>query len=356
MSRQFRAPGRYVQGPGVLADADEHLAPLDAGRALLAGGTTALSTAEDDLRDALAAADVTHAGTVDGVSKSTEARISAIRERAADADADLLVGVGGGTAVDAAKAAATRLDLDFVSVPTIASTDAPASGISVVYDEEGRPVASEERDRSPELVLADTALLADAPARFLRWGMGDALATTFEAEACAASGARTPRDAAPSDAGLTLARRCHEVIETHGVDALAAVERDEVTPTVEAAVETALLNSALGFENAGLAAAHSLEIGCRLAGHTGAPHGELVGLCTLAQLVLEDHAGRESLAALLAALGFEDVLPDDGRIDDAGEFACMDATMMDHEPVVVTPADAAAALREARRLLERARE
>ena len=53
MSRQFRAPGRYVQGPGVLADAADHLAPLAADGALLAGGTTALSTAEDDLRAAL---------------------------------------------------------------------------------------------------------------------------------------------------------------------------------------------------------------------------------------------------------------------------------------------------------------
>lgn len=356
MSRQLRAPGRYVQGEGVLADAAAHLAPLDADRALLAGGTTALGNAEDDLRAALSEAGVAPAGAVEGVSESTEARISKIGERAEIEDADLLVGVGGGTAIDAAKAAATRRDRAFVSVPTVASTDAPASGVSVVYDEAGRPVDSVERDRSPELVLADTALVADAPARFLRWGTGDALATTFEAEACAASGARTSRGAEPSDAGLVLARRCHEVVETHGADALAAVERGEVTPAVEAVVETALLHSALGFENAGLAAAHSLEIGCRLAGHTDAPHGELVGVCTLAQLVLEDHAGREALAALLASLGFEDVLPPDDLVDDAAEFACMDVTRMDNEPVEVTPEDAAAALREARRLLERAHE
>jgi glycerol dehydrogenase len=133
-----------------------------------------------------------------------------------------------------------------------------------------------ERDRSPELVLADTTLLAEAPTRFLRWGMGDALATASEAEACAASGAPTPREAAASDAGRTVARRCREVVEAQGVDALAAVERDEVTPAVEDVVEAALLHSALGFENAGLAAAQSLEIGCRLAGNTDAPHGELV--------------------------------------------------------------------------------
>jgi len=351
MSRQFRAPGRYVQGPGVLADAADHLAPLAADGALLAGGTTALSTAEDDLRAALSEAGIAPAGTVSGVGKSTAEQVSAIRDRAADEAVDLVVGVGGGTAIDAAKAAATRLDRQFVSVPTVASTDAPASGVSVVYDGTGRPAGSEARDRSPELVLADTALIADAPARFLRWGMGDALATTFEAEACAASGATTPRDAEPSDAGLVLARRCHEVVERDGVDALAAVADGEVTPAVEAVVETALLNSALGFENAGLAAAHSLEVGCRLAGHTGAPHGELVGLCTLAQLALEDHAGREAFAELLAALGFEDVLPPEGLLDDAGEFACTDATMMDNEPVAVTPADATAALREARTLL-----
>lgn len=355
MSTQFRAPGRYVQEPGLLADASDHLAVLDASRAVVAGGSTALATAGADLHDGLEAAGITRVETIEGVAASTSSQIDEIRAAAVERRVDLVVGVGGGTAIDAAKGASVGLDCAFVSVPTIASTDAPASGVAVVYDDAGRPIGGEYRDRSPELVLVDTDLIAAAPVEFLRWGLGDALATTFEAEACAASGARTPHDTAPSDAGLTVARRCHEVIDRHGPDALAAVERDQVTPAVTRIVETALLHSTLGFENAGVAGAHSLEIGCRYAGHTDAAHGELVGVCTLAQLVVEDHAGRDDFATLLVELGFGDPLPEGETLSEAAELACSDATMMANEPVDVTPEAAAAALREARDSLVRAR-
>ncbi len=42
---------------------------------------------------------------------------------------------------------------------------------------------------NPNLVLVDTDIIANAPARLLVSGMGDALATYFEAKACQASNA-----------------------------------------------------------------------------------------------------------------------------------------------------------------------
>lgn len=344
----LRAAGRYVQGDGVLDIAGSHLSILAATRAVVMGGETAISIVEDRLEAGLAAADIEHAETVEGVTTSTDDRIDGLAERVRHTEGDLVVGVGGGTAIDAAKATATRTDRPFVAVPTIASTDAPASGVSVVYDDAGRPVEALLRATPPELVLVDTGVIVRAPAHFLRWGLGDAVATAYEAEACAKSNGQTPHELDPSDAALCLARRCRAVVAADGADALAAVGRDAVTSTVDRAVEVATCHSALGFENGGLAGAHALEIGCRLAGHTAPSHGELVGVCTLAQLELEAHEDRESFATLLVELGFEDVLPPDDCIEDAGTFACIDETSMHNEPVDVTPADAATALRAAR--------
>ena len=68
-----------------------------------------------------------------------------------------------------------------VNCPTVASSDAPCSALSVIYTEAG--VFQEYRfyRKNPDLVLVDTQVIAQAPARLLTAGMGDALATWFEA-------------------------------------------------------------------------------------------------------------------------------------------------------------------------------
>lgn len=347
---QFRAPSHYVQGDGVLDAAGDHLERVDASSAVVAGGETALSTVGDDVLAGLADADVDHAGTVRGIDQSTDDRIGDVVDRADEGDADLVVGVGGCTAIDAAKAAAIRTGRSFVAVPTLASADGPAGGIAVVYGEDGGIVDVELGDRNPELVLVDTGVVAAAPAHFLRWGLGDTISTAFEAEACARTGARTIHGAETSPTGLALARDVYGTIREHGERALADVEHGEVTPAVEAIVENTHLRSVFGWENGGLAGAHALETGLRASGVTDPPHGPLVALCTLAGLVWQDHEEREAVASLLAALGFEDPVPAGADLRAGAAVAC-DLPMMGHEPVEVTPETATDALRTARDLL-----
>ncbi|UQT49323.1 hypothetical protein M5E87_05390 [Flavonifractor plautii] len=60
--------------------------------------------------------------------------------------------------------------------------------------------------------------------------LGDALSTWFEARACKNSGARTMARGNVSNTGLMMARLCYDLLMEKGRDALAAVERHEVTP------------------------------------------------------------------------------------------------------------------------------
>ena len=60
--------------------------------------------------------------------------------------------------------------------PTIAATDAPTASACVVYSNEGS-VVDYFTTSNPDYVLVDTRIIAEAPARFLVSGMGDALAT-----------------------------------------------------------------------------------------------------------------------------------------------------------------------------------
>lgn len=342
MFARFQAPAVYRQGDDALATADHEFAAFDASDALLIGGETALSVAEEPLSNAIRAAGLAHRGTVRGVDRCSRETVSDCVGRGAPGGETLVVGVGGGHALDAATITAIELDAPLVTVPTVASTDAPCSSIAALYDHEtGAYEGIVQRDRNPDLVVVDTEVLAAAPPRFLRYGMADALATVFEARAVARTpAAETVAGGRPSDAALAVAERCYDNVRAHGVDAVAAAERDAVTPAFGTIVETNTLLSGVGFENGGLAAAHAYQEGFTRAG-VDAPHGVAVAVGLLAQLVLE---GRDdALADLLGVyvdLGIdadiEEVDLDGDRAAEVAAHACESDTPMHNEPVTVT--------------------
>jgi glycerol dehydrogenase len=89
---------------------------------------------------------------------------------------------GGGKTLDTAKSVAHELKAPVAIVPTLASTDAPCSALAFIYTPEGKFKRYLNLPKNPDLVLIDTLLVAQSPVRFLVSGMGDALATWFEAE------------------------------------------------------------------------------------------------------------------------------------------------------------------------------
>lgn len=102
--------------------------------------------------------------------------IAGLRGRIASAGSSLVVGVGGGRSVDAAKMAAFRLGMPFVSVPTAASHDGIASPFVSVRGG-GRPhsvVAS-----APLGIYVDIDVIEGAPARLLASGCGDLIANVI---------------------------------------------------------------------------------------------------------------------------------------------------------------------------------
>jgi glycerol dehydrogenase len=358
MHRRFVSPRAYVQGAGALDDAGAEFDRLDAERAAILGGDTALATVGDAVSAGLADAGIDAAHTVTGVDRCTDPALDDHVDAATAADADLVVGVGGGVAMDVATAVADRLDATLTVVPTVASTDAPTSTVAVVYDDAGNFREVRYREPNPELVLVDTAVVAAAPARFLAYGMGDAIATRFEAEAVAATGGRTDADGASSFAARALAEEAYRRVREHGPDALAAVRRDAVTPAVERVVEANTLLSGLGFESGGTAGAHAVQIGLTNVG-VREPHGLLVGFGTVAELLVRD-ADPDVVAEvldLLFALDLDVSLAElgveDARLAAVGEVACDHG--MELEPVEVTSRRVADAVRTADELIRERR-
>lgn len=66
-----------------------------------------------------------------------------------------------------------------VIVPTVVATDAPCTGLSVIYNDDKTFNSYLFYPKNPEAVIVDSEVIANAPVKFLVAGMGDALGTHF---------------------------------------------------------------------------------------------------------------------------------------------------------------------------------
>jgi glycerol dehydrogenase len=283
----------------------------------------------------------------------TEAEIDRLTELARAAEAEVVVGIGGGKLLDTAKAVAYYLDVPVVIVPTIASTDAPCSALSVIYTPEGVVKSGLVFPRNPDLVLVDTTIIAQAPVRLLVAGMGDALSTWFEADTCQRTYSGNMTGDVGSFTAFALARLCYDTLLEYGVAALTACQKGVVTQALERIVEANTLLSGVGFESGGLATAHALHDGFTRQKRThGHWHGEKVAFGVLVSLFLTDKPPRivdevygfcESvgLPTTLAAVGLED--PTEEELRQVAEASCA-VRSIHHEPIPVTPESVYAAL------------
>ena len=352
MKRTFAAPGRYTQYAGALTDLGDHSMRYGTSTFLLVDNAVWERTAET-VADGFSSTDGTYTHVRFG-GECTVEEIDRLTEAAAQAGADIVVGMGGGKCLDTAKSVATRLDIPVGSVPTIASTDSPTSSISILYDDDGSFADVDHHHSHPAFVLVDTAVIAAAPTRWFVSGVGDALATWYEAKATWDSGGTTVFDDRPTYAGRALARTCHRLLRDHAEGAVRAVDSDSVTESVEAVTEAIVLLSGLGFENGGLAAAHAVHDGLTTLPEIAATHGEKVTIGLLTQLILEgatdetigeveEFAASVGLPTDLSGLGVTD--PSDEELLEVGRVATDPAGPMGNEPTEVSAERVAAALR-----------
>lgn len=361
--RGYGGPLRYVQGPGVVADIGRYAAPL-ATRALVIVDGFFWDTLRPDIEAALVGAGVSTLCVRFG-GECSEAEIERCIAAGRDHDAGVVIGLGGGKALDTGKIAAFHLGARIVTVPTIASTDSPTSSLGVVYSPEGVYDRVVRCGRNPDVVLVDSELIVRAPARFLASGMGDALSTFVEARSNIESRSRNyiGDGYAASIAGYAIARACHETLMRDGRAAFAAAKTGRLTAAVENIIEANTLLSGLGFENCGVSAAHGIHDALTVLEPTHHFfHGEKVAFGVLCLLVLENRPPEEFAEALsfcrdvglpttLGDLGLGAVSPEDmARV---GEAAVGPGSVIHSVPVELTARKVADAIWTASALAER---
>ena len=260
---------------------------------------------------------------------------------------DIIVGMGGGKAIDTAKIVSDRTNIPVIIVPTIASTDAPCSACAVIYTEDGIFQSVYYQKMNPQVVLVDMRIIAEAPTRFLVSGMGDALATWFEARSCTASHSLNACGGHSTMAAMHLARLCYDILLADGLAAKTDNDHHRISPALQRVVEANTLLSGIGFESSGLAAAHSVHNGLTALEETHSfYHGEKVAFGVLTGLHLNKAPAEEmgtvykfcesvGLPTTFSDLGLKN--PDEQALMKAAEKACMPDECIHHETFRVTP-------------------
>ncbi|MDR1977882.1 MAG: glycerol dehydrogenase [Synergistaceae bacterium] len=344
MEKVLIAPGRYVQGSGAVASIGKHAANFGK-KALAIGGKRGLNEVRTALEGALKSAGIGLVAESFG-GECSKKEIDRLLAAARAAGADFIIGVGGGKAIDTAKAVAFYGKMPVAVLPTIAATDAPCSALAVIYTEDGVFDSYLLLPSNPNLVLVDTAIVARAPVRLLVSGMGDALATWFEAESCSKAHRCNMPGGLTGMTALSLARLCYDTLITWGPQAVLAAEKGVPTEALEHIVEANTLLSGLGFESGGLAAAHAIHNGFTVLPEThGVYHGEKVSFGTLVQLTLEGREPEEieevltfcvkvGLPITLAQLGVEN--PTEEKLRNVAAAATAEGESIHNEPFAVT--------------------
>jgi len=106
------------------------------------------------------------------VSTSTESEVKHVIKFSNKNNADILLGVGGGSVIDVTKLAAYELKIPFVSVPTSAAHDGIASPRASIKSSKG---SISKTAVSPLAVLADTKIIVKAPYRMIASGCADVI-------------------------------------------------------------------------------------------------------------------------------------------------------------------------------------
>ncbi|MGL4935474.1 glycerol dehydrogenase [Cetobacterium sp.] len=284
MENIILSPNKYIQG----VDALKNIAKYAKKNAFVIADEFVLSITEDIINESFKNENLEVIFEIFN-RECSKVEVNRLKEILKTKDSKIIIGVGGGKTLDTAKAVAYYCNLPVMIVPTIASTDAPCSALSVLYTEDGQFDEYLLLPSNPDIVLMDTKIISRAPARLLASGMGDALSTYFEARACERSNALNMGGGLPTKAAMALAKLCFDILIADGEKAMFAAQRSVCTKAVENIIEANTYLSGIGFESGGLAAAHAIHNGLTILEEChDLYHGEKVAFGVLVQLFLEN--------------------------------------------------------------------
>ncbi len=226
---------------------------------------------------------------------------------------ETIVAVGGGKITDLAKAAGHVLRIPVIILPTLASTCAAATPLSVMYDTNGRMICYDVFPESNALVLIEPEVILHSPIPLMIAGIGDTLAKWYEADVIIS---QLENPSVEVEIAYFAANKCRENLLKLSVSAIQAMEAGELSDAFIKTVETNILVAGMvggfGDKYGRTAGAHSIHDALTMIPETHhILHGNKVAYGVFVQLVLENRFDEiERLLPFYAALGLPTSLSD----------------------------------------------
>ena len=285
------APARVLRGENCIGNSGREIAKLGT-RPLVVGGDRSLKALEPVLKPVLEARELVSQFSSYSP-ECAESSLSRLKETVGQHRADLIIGVGGGKALDTAKLLAYQCDLPIVTIPTSGATCAAWTALSNVYSEAGAFQYDVTLDRCPDLLILDYGLVRTASRRTLVAGIGDAIAKWYEASVSSGNATATLLISA-----VQQARILRDILFQKSATALDKPDSDEWREVVDATVLLAGVIGGVGGADCRTVAAHAVHNGLThlLEAHD-VLHGEKVAYGILVQLRLEEIVQQNQLAA-----------------------------------------------------------
>ena len=274
----------------------------------------------------------------------TYARMEELAAHAKKCGADMIFGMGGGKALDTAKGTAEKAGLPVFTFPTIAATCAATTALSVVYKEDGNFDSFYFYDKPARHSFIDTEIIARAPERYLRAGIGDTLGKYFECH-FAARGDELHHSSA---LGREISNMCYFPLRDYAEKALEECRENKAGTALEQAVLANIIStglvSLLVLDDYNCAIAHSVYYGLVLLPGFEEEnlHGDVVAYGVLVQLMVDGEVEQaKELKAFLRKLGIRTTLAEMGAPMERDALAAVlketvTGPDMDHIPYEVT--------------------